>query len=111
MDEFLRGYVDCALWLLKDEEGNPLDKEYTPNDCATLDKMAFDCEDFKRVAGTLLDTLDPGRAGFLFFLNRNHHGSGFWDEGLGPVGTALSDLSHKAGGTNEYACEGKWYSE
>lgn len=111
MDEFLRGYVDCALWLLKDEDGKPLSKQYTPQECATLDKMAHDCEDFKRTAGVLLDNIDPYRAGFLFFLNRNHHGSGFWDEGLGVVGAALSDLSHNAGSTNEYAAEGVWYSQ
>ena len=111
MTPFLRGYVACALWLLRDENGNQLDHEYTPQDCGSLDQMARDCAEFQQRSADDLSTLDSEQAGHDFFLTRNHHGARFWDRGLGEVGERLTQAASAYGSTYEYAVEGKWYSE
>ncbi len=100
MSPFLRAYIDCALWSTNDNAnesgGEPLDRNYSASDLApeTLASFAKDCEAFQDRAGSLLDGLADSRAGFLFWLNRNGHGSGFWDEDTIPdeTGKALSAL-------------------
>lgn len=110
-DPFLQGYVGCALWLLKDEEGKPLDKQYDFEDCGSLVEMTRECKEFQQANAADLSALDPAQAGMDFFLTRNRHGAGFWDRGLGEVGARLTAAAHVYGSTNEYAAEGKWYSQ
>ena len=38
-----------------------------------------------------------GHIGQDIALTRNHHGAGFWDRGLGAVGTRLTDAAHNLG--------------
>lgn len=42
-------------------------------------------------------------AGIDFWLTRNGHGAGFWDRGLGDVGTRLTCAAHNYGSVDLYA--------
>lgn len=92
--EFFKAYVECSLWSSTDNSdpergGDPLDKNYCLEDIepATLAKMRADCEAFQ--AGNAADLelvqrlCDTAKAGHNFWLNRNEHGAGFWDEYFG----------------------------
>lgn len=101
LDAFARAYIGCALWSTNDSAdesgGQPFDKNYGPGDIApeTLARMAEDCRQFQEDNAADLSEAELGdeRAGFLFWLNRNGHGSGFWDEGDAPEFRRLSDAS------------------
>lgn len=107
LDRFTRGYIDCALWSTLDQSdentgGEPMDRNYSFSDIApdTLARMVEDCRMFQDDNRQDLDwcALPLDRQGHDFWLNRNRHGSGFWDEGDDPVFRRLSDAS-KAWGT------------
>ena len=93
LDEFTRSYAICALWSTNDNStplgGEPLDKNYDLEHIAdrTLRQMITDCALFQRDNALELavveEVCDAGRAGHNFWLNRNGHGSGFWDEYFG----------------------------
>lgn len=100
LDEFLAAYIDCALWSSMDNAddsgGNPLDDNYSRNDIApeTIEAMKADCLSFleslsEHFPGYSFD--DIGRAGHDFWLNRNGHGSGFWDGDYEFNGEDISD--------------------
>lgn len=88
LDPFTKGYVNTALATSTDEStpsgGYPLDRNYSVRDLdeAALTKMKADCAQFQQGSAELLDAcgLDSERAGRDFWLSRNGHGSGFWDE-------------------------------
>lgn len=88
MTPFLKSYLTCALWSSTDNAddsgGEPLDRNYSLSDIApeSLARAQADCEAFQRDnADTLaLAELSDERAGHCLWLNRNGHGSGFWDE-------------------------------
>jgi hypothetical protein len=88
MNAFLQAYITCALWISNDEStpsgGEQMDKNYSLEDIATecLAQMSLDCKTFQETNKELLEQsgLDDARAGHCFWLNRNGHGSGFWDE-------------------------------
>jgi len=88
LDTFTRSYIGAALWSSTDNSneqgGDPLDSNYSESDIApeTLQRMAEDCAAFQADNAEDLASADieASRAGFLFWLNRNGHGSGFWDE-------------------------------
>lgn len=96
-DKFTTAYIECALWASIGDNGEPLDKAYGPDDIApeTLARMVSDCADFQRDNADALreSGLSDSCAGHDFWLNRNGHGSGFWDEGDHPVFRELSDAS------------------
>ena len=97
MNEFVRHYLETALWSSTDEStpegGEPMDKNYTVEDMApeTIAKAKADCERFQALAGEMLaNALDSGECGWSpddhtarsahdFWLTRNGHGAGFWD--------------------------------
>jgi len=89
--EFLRGYMECALWSSNDENGKPLDDEYVTSDVSDDLKvrMSQDCAAFIRtVSWETLDRFsevtgrDYASHGHDFWLTRNGHGAGFWDRYL-----------------------------
>ena len=88
LDEFTRAYAEAALWSTNDESdesgGVPLDRNYGISDIAltTLRRMRSDCIQFQAVNAAALreSGLSDSRAGHDFWLNRNGHGTGFWDE-------------------------------
>jgi len=94
LDTFTRQYMETALWSSTDNAddsgGEPLDKNYGIDDIApeTRDKMIDDCIDFQQRYRYMLDNaygeggIDSGRAGHNFWLSRNGHGAGFFDDNL-----------------------------
>lgn len=106
LDSFTRAYIECALWSSTDNAnesgGEPLDYNYTADDIhpETLARMIEDCAAFQQDQDEALETVqsvcDESRAGHNFWLNRNGHGSGFWDEYNGNDGVlsnAFRELS------------------
>lgn len=71
-----------------DQGGAPLDDNYDESNIApeTLAQMIADCTQFQQDNETtlILAELSDERAGHDFWLTRNGHGSGFWDEYYGP---------------------------
>jgi hypothetical protein len=110
LDQFTRGYIEAAFWLLLDVDGNP--------DAASLDDLSgeawqqllADCIEFNHAAGVWLDkaclrggmSYDMERAGTDFWLTRNRHGAGYWDRGLGIAGSKLTEFAHSFGGCDLY---------
>jgi hypothetical protein len=111
LDTFTAAYLECALWLGRDErtganENDPsvdlrerVDTCYglTVLDPATLEQILEDCTAFQAEYGDLIaDNLD--RAGHDFYLTRNRHGAGFWDgDWSKDAGRTLTDASHPYG--------------
>lgn len=97
LEAFTYAYITCALWASNDDDGEPLDANYDVDDldAATLAKMKADCAKFYSENETAIQcdsapmaNDDPtaseserkaAMAGHYFWLNRNGHGSGFWD--------------------------------
>jgi hypothetical protein len=113
LDEFTQAYIECALWSSTDEDGCPLDDNYSFEDIdkETSLQMVEDCGDFQY--NNWDDVVDnPKRAGHDFWLTRNHHGAGFWDgDWSDEVGSKLTEYSHQAGSVDLYVGDdGKIYS-
>ncbi len=95
MDPFTTAYFEAALWSTNDNSGNShgdsLDVNYSINDIdeATTAKMIADCADFQKRFGDLIDEDDSADiqkfgarelAGYDFWMTRNGHGVGFWED-------------------------------
>jgi hypothetical protein len=84
MDKFLQAYFAAALWSSTDEStpegGEPLDKNYGPEDLApeTLETMKADCDRFQADNARSINGREE-QAGHDLWLTRCGHGSGFWD--------------------------------
>lgn len=106
LPNFTQAYIQCALWSSTDEQGEPLDRRFGPEDLApeTAGRMIDDCASFQADNQDDLRSsgLSSERAGHDFWLNRNGHGSGFWDEGPGPVFRRLSDAAKVWGSFDLY---------
>lgn len=95
---FFNAYITAALWSSVDDNGDPLDANYTAESIApvTLEKMKADCEKFCENNLIVLTALDDKSlqsfelSGHDFWLTRSGHGAGFWDRGLGAVGEVLT---------------------
>lgn len=110
LDDFTLAYLACAFWCSNDDStpsgGDPLEKNHSIADMAseTLNKMVSDCSVFQRTNAPLLAACGLGaeEAGHDFWLTRNRHGSGFWDEDLGDVGRQLTEAAWTCGEFNLY---------
>lgn len=108
IDEFLKGYIEYALWASTDEGGHSLDDNYDADDLAPecLKTVREDCIDFVTANRSLLTATvrtagySWGQAGGDFWLTRNRHGAGYWDRGLGKIGKMLTDVAHVYGGVD-----------
>lgn len=104
LDKFIAAYVECALWSSTDDDGEPLDSNYSADNIApeSLREMIEDCRAFQ--ADQLADLADISleQAGHDFWLTRNRHGAGFWDRGLGDVGQRLTKAAHIWGSVDLY---------
>jgi hypothetical protein len=114
-DDFLRGYLDCALWTGTDESndagGDPLDQNYDVEDFApeSVERASAECEAFQKENAADLAAFyevwpkspdgasKEAFAGHNFWLTRNGHGTGFWDRDAGEAGDQLTKASGKAG--------------
>ncbi len=109
IEDFLKGYIDAALWSTtdsRDEDGNEtynLDDEFDDVSDRCRAAMLKDCEDFVEAQRDDLEEFQQitGRAdsylGHDFWLNREGHGVGYWDRGAGDVGDRLSDACRPYG--------------
>ena len=118
LNAFSRAYLETALWSSHDfsdeSGGEPLDASYSLDDFAlqAIARAIKNCTAFERDNEADLeavhDLCDQSRAGFLFWLNRNGHGSGFWDEYFGndddlrAAFRRLSDASKAWGSCDAY---------
>lgn len=109
LDTFTRAYIECALWSSIDyssEQETPIDDNYSYEDIApkTLKEMIADCRDFRAANADDLAAsgLSDEQQGHDFWLNRNRHGAGFWDRGIGALGRKLSDAAHVYGSVDLY---------
>ena len=86
---FTQEYIDAMLWAETDDNGDPLDRNYSADDLApeTLARIERDCAAFYETAEPIYrgrydmgpEWSDDERAGHDFWLTRNGHGAGFWD--------------------------------
>ena len=119
LDDFTRGYLECAEWLayvmsdrpdtsLTDEERDRC-RGFTKKAIASAKRV---CKDFQDSNADLLTIyyekleFNESQAGHDFWLTRNRHGSGFWDRDYRTearnILIALTDASHAYG---ESECE------
>ena len=122
--DFTLGYIECALWSARGEDGEPLDSNQDGADALapeTLARIEQDCAAF--VAANKSDLAKYTErwplsqyhsasecAGHDFWLTRVGHGAGFWDRGFGELGERLTDSSEKFGELNLYVGDdGKLY--
>jgi hypothetical protein len=105
LDDFTVAYLICALWssVVEGDSGENLDQNYDLEDIhdETLKEMISDCNRFRDDNENLLEKLpedyENSKMGHNFWLTRNGHGSGWWDEGLGKLGEDLTSVSHSYG--------------
>lgn len=107
--QFVRGYLECALWSSNDESddsgGEPMDVNYDLNDIApeTLEQAIKDCLEFIKKYEYLFCPLpEYDQAGHDFWLTRNGHGSGFWDRAEIYGDSAADTLASKCGWKTEF---------
>ncbi len=102
----LEHYLKTALWSSTDDDGEPLDKNYSASDFApsAVSSAREDLDAFMEQADPFIDATDLSSedAAHNFWLTRNRHGAGFWDLGLGEIGKKLTDISHDFGESNVY---------
>lgn len=116
--DFLKSYIECALWSSTDDGGESLDAKYDADDLSALtrEEMRRDCEDFQVANQGLLTTVyatahySAWQAGHDFWLTRNGHGAGFWDRGLGAIGDELTAAANVYGSVDLYVNNGKVWS-
>lgn len=129
MDKFTCAYIECALWssTFEDAENGredmPMDSRFDVTDIApkALKEIVADCADFQESQASVLtqayevyshspEWSHEEQAGHDFWLTRNRHGAGFWDRGLGEIGTRLTDAAHLYGSCDLYVGDdGKVY--
>lgn len=88
LSPFALAYIICALWSSNDNAtpagGEPFDFNYDRSDIdpQTLINMTLEADAFAATNREDIEAAAIGdsRAGHCFWLNRNGHGSGFWDE-------------------------------
>ena len=96
MDAFTRNYLAAALWAETDDDDQPWDDNYEPEDFGVEDVKEAEKEtkEFRRMAGKAIHA-DEGRAAADFWLTRQHHGAGFWDGDWGREGNRLTKIAQK----------------
>lgn len=100
-------YIEAMQWASTDYEGEPLDNYELSDDAVENAEKA--CDAFILAHSDVLDIvmkLHPdysySLAGHDLFLTREHHGSGFWDRGLGEYGDVFTKYCHCIGGADPF---------
>jgi len=120
LDEFTRGYLECAEWLaivMTDRPDTSLTSEERDR-CKGFTRKAIraakrDCADFVEANAADLALYEEhvrglSSAGMDFWLTRNQHGAGFWDRvhcGSAEGDTALNRLSDASHTYGSVECE------
>ena len=106
LSSFFQAYMECALWSSVNDNGCPLDREYTPQNIAPehAEKMLADCQRFyaDNEINAFTDR-EQKLAGHDFWLTRNGHGAGFWDGTWEePYATLFTVSAHSFGSDELY---------
>lgn len=120
LNEMVQGFLTCALWSSTDESseggGSPMDENYSISDIDnhSITKAKADCAKFFQGAQPeWFEEMEWDKIGHDFWLNRNGHGTGFWDEDElknHAHRKLLSDLCKKFGELSPYiGDDGKVY--
>ena len=119
LNEFILGYITCAIWASIGDDEQSLDEKYNGDDIAPEARKAMekDCEKFiaknETALGDYAETVggEWEYMGHDFWLTRNGHGAGFWDRGIGETGDKLTEASKGFGEVDLYAGDdGKLYT-
>ena len=125
LSNFARHYLIAALWSSVDDDGEPMDSNYSLYDFApeALQKAQDDCDAFQEEAEELLslayesdhyvsmqsypdcDGKIDSAAGHDFWLTRNSHGTGFWDRGDEPFWKELSKVAKRQRSCDVYVVD------
>lgn len=113
LDEFTRGYLECALWTSDPEPrsgGQWCESErwkIAAIDPDSVRQAVEDCAAFQADNRADLDATGatPARNGHDFWLTRNGHGAGYWDRGYGAAGDRLTDAAHVWGTVDVFGPE------
>jgi len=109
MNEFTRQYLETALWSSLAGDDEPLDTATPDREAYNLSDIApeavvqaeADCARFQKENEANLEAFyadhDESTAGHCFWLDRNGHGTGFWDRSPEPAVTALSEAAQAFG--------------
>lgn len=103
VDEFTVGYLGAAEWLIDETVNRSKLRGWTRK---SIDKAKRDCAKFQMDNESDLAEFceATGRgmdlAGYCFWLDRNGHGAGFWDQDAGESGDRLSAASDTFGECN-----------
>ena len=113
IQDFINGYMECAVWSSTDDNGEPLDKKGFSLTNKAKAAMKKDCKAFLKRAKPFL--VDENRrftlrdfslfelAGHDFWLTRNGHGAGFWDgDWEDSAGVSLTEIAKSFGECNLY---------
>lgn len=113
--EAVSGYLECAAWCsVMDQEGEEMDVSGLDFSDSAKAQAAAVVRDFLTDALPLVERerdeitsrlgyfLMPSSLGHDFWLTRNGHGAGFWDRGLGQLGTRLTELCKPYGESYVY---------
>jgi hypothetical protein len=121
--EFFDAYIEAALWSSNDDEGEPLDSNYSYDDIDEQTRLNLmdECFDFIQYCERIginpipeynKEWTDAEMSGHDFWLTRNGHGAGYWDRGLGELGDKLSDATKTFGSCDLYVGDnGKIYAQ
>lgn len=106
---FVRAYLVTALWSSLNDDGSPMDQEFSIHDfdSGTLQRAVADCDAFRAKADDIIsaaietglvkcgpDFDEYGRAAHDFWLTRNGHGAGFWDgDWPEPMASQLTEIA------------------
>lgn len=117
-DGMLRGAAECVQWQASDlsDEGNgyPITDGGDEHTEAVEEIIREDVLDFLRLAlqecpaAFQCDRYTGASGGDMFghdfILSANHHGTGFWDRGLGDIGDKLHELAGHSYGVDATFC-------
>ena len=83
LNAITRSYLQAALWSSTDEDGVPMDRNYSESDfsAAAMSQADRDTREFEEANSELYTQIgiDSQDAGKLFWLTRNGHGVSFTD--------------------------------
>lgn len=104
MTEYVKDYLITALWSSVDENGNPLDDKYSPDNLSPCALLQADKDVTSFVEGIeRTGDHDVSQLMHDFWLTRNGHGAGFWDGDYEKsLGEALTKLSESFGEVDLY---------
>jgi hypothetical protein len=118
LTDFEKGYLIAALWSTSDDDGEPLDQNYSIEDVepGILSEIKKDCNLFVKQNEVILNMVcdkynySEEQAGHDFWLTRNGHGVGFLDREIGKYGDLLYKAAKSWGGSDVYVGDdGKLY--